>query len=167
MWSPDGQSIYYVTESVARLPTSSFKIGTRKPHHERSRVTRTRRAQVPSVPTASGSLTSAAQNSGSFPLRMGNRKLAIAVHADDKSNTERTVTSPVTFLNSQFHRTKSRSLSSYMARFSFARLRRQGEATYRNPGFDHGIAWAPDGKSSLPSDRSGHEDIYSLEPNDP
>ena len=33
-----------------------------------------------------------------------------------------------------------------------------------HPAFDHGIAWAPDGKKILfLSDRDGHEDIYLLD----
>jgi tricorn protease len=44
----------------------------------------------------------------------------------------------------------------------------KGKRLTEHPAFDHGVAWSPDGKRLLfLSDRSGHEDIYSLEPDDP
>lgn len=97
------------------------------------------------------------------------RKLKIEVHADDKFNVE----AVKTFTNgaTEFAWSPSEKHVALVVHGEIFLMDRTGGKARRltdSPGFDHGIAWAPDGRRILfLSDRNGNEDIYSLEPDDP
>ena len=162
MWSADGQFIYYVSEfhgtpaNIVRAARQRFRPTTRPSSRCRSPSTRTTPSAGPaSAATATGSSTSAAPTSGWSRTKEGSqpRKLAIEVHADDKSNTEQRRD-----VHQRRHRVRP------VARREARRLRRPRQAvpacrsapTPRSTQTDqygrlndHGIAWAPDGSKII------------------
>jgi tricorn protease len=175
MWSPDGQSVYYVSECFGRpdRPVSNVvcldAAGKTKPRQvtfqtddsvRRARISRDGvwivyecGADLWVVPTKGGSP----------------RKLAIEVHADDKTNTERTVT--LTSGASEFALAPDERHIAFAVHGELFLMPIEGGKATRltdSPAFDHGIAWSQDGKKIIfGSDRNGHEDLYLLEPDDP
>ncbi len=97
------------------------------------------------------------------------RKLNIEVNADDQSNPEtlKTFTTGAT----EFAWSPDEKHVALVVHGEIFLMPRTGGKAKRltdHPGFDHGIAWSPDGSKMLfLSDRSGHEDIYALVPDDP
>ncbi len=170
MWAADGSALFYVSEifgtpaNVVRQTLDGKSKPQRLTHHKDDAV---RRARVSGngdwIVYECGPDLYVVSSRGGTP-----RKLAIEVHADDKSNTERSVT----FTN----RATEFSLSPDEKHIAFAvhgelfLIPSSGGKATRltdHPAFDHSIAWAPDGKSILfASDRNGHEDLYLLEPDD-
>ena len=148
-------------------PTAS---GVAAAAHRRTRTTAS--AGPASAATASGSSTSAAPTCGSSaPATATPRKLAIEVNADDKSNTEQTVTftrdatefalSPDE--NARRLRRPRRTVPAMPAR------RRQGHPADRHARpSTTALAWSP-GRQEAPLRLrpQRHEDIYLLEPDDP
>src|SRR5262249_5233711 len=98
------------------------------------------------------------------------RKMAIEVHAEEKSNAERLVT--VTRGATEFAPSPDEEHVAFVVHGELFIMPFPGGGKARrmteHPAFDHGIAWAADGKSIIfVSDRSGHEDLYLLQPDDP
>ncbi|MBI3821912.1 MAG: PD40 domain-containing protein [Planctomycetes bacterium] len=97
------------------------------------------------------------------------RKMKIGVQADDKANPEivKTFTTGAT----EFAWSPDEKHIAFVVHGEIFLMGRDGGKAKRltnHPAFDHGIAWAPDGKKILfLSDRGGHEDIYALESDDP
>jgi tricorn protease len=175
MWSADGQSIYYVSECFSTPPNTAANIvcrdaaGKSQPRqitfHKDESV---RRARI----SGNGEwiVYECGPDLWMVPTKEGHpRKLAIEVHADDKVNTERTVT---------FHQGASEfAVSADEQHVAFAVHGELflmpiggGKATRltENPAYNHAIAWSPDSKKIIfASDRDGHEQLYLLEPDDP
>jgi tricorn protease len=172
MWSPDGQTIYYVSEHYG-TPANIVRIdaaGKTKPQlitfHKDEAV---RKARISGngewiVYECGCDLYVVSTREGSSP-----RKLAIEVHADDKANTERTIT--FTRGVSEFAPSWDEKHVAFVVHGEIFLIPRTGGKATRlthSPAFDHDIAWSPDSKKIIfASDRGGHEDLYLLEPDDP
>jgi tricorn protease len=171
MWAPDGQSVYYVSEcfgSPANIVRQEAAAGT-KPvaltHHKEDAV---RRARIcPNgqwiVYECGPDLWITSTSGGGNP-----RKLAIEVHADSKNNPDRIVT--YTRGASEYVVSPDEKHVAFVVHGEIFLMPIAGGKSTRltdDPAFDHGIAWAPDGKSLIfASDRGGQEDLYLLEPDD-
>jgi tricorn protease len=170
MWSADGQSIYYVSESLGTRANVVVQdvAGKSSP---RQITTQTedgvRKARLSGngewiVYEAGADLFVASTQSGE------SRKLAIEVHADDKSNTERTVTftrnaSEYALSPDEKHMVIVVHGDMFLSAISGGKTTRLTDT----PAFDHAVAWAPDGsKIIFASDRDGYEDLYVLESDD-
>jgi tricorn protease len=178
-WSPDSRWLYFVSDAhggpanVVRLELDPAT-GAPLPGREAQPVThqrdeRVRRARL----SRDGAwlVYECGPDLWLHSLKEGkSRLLHIEVHADDKVNPEKleTFTSKATeFALSQDEKHLTFVVHGeifLMANKSGAKARRLTD----HPAFDHGVAWAPDSKKLLfLSDRSGSEDIYLLEPDDP
>ena len=170
MWSADGQTVFFVSEQFGS-PANIVRqagVGSKPVQVTFHKDDAVRRARISAngewFAYECGADLWVASTKGGTP-----RKLAIEVHADDKSNPERkaTYTSGAT----------EYSLSADEKHIVFAVHGELfliplagGKATRLtdHPAYDHAAVWAPDGKSILfISDRSGHEDVYELTPDDP
>lgn len=172
MWSPDGQTVYYVSEYFG-TPANVVRqdaAGKTKPQlvtfHKDEGV---RRARISGngewiVYECGCDLWVASTKEGHTP-----RKLAIEVHADDKANTERTTT--FTSGASEFALSYDEKHVAFVVHGEMFLMPISGGKATRltdSPAFDHSIAWSPDSKKIIfASDRNGHEDLYLLEPDDP
>ena len=98
------------------------------------------------------------------------RKLAIEVNADDKANTERAVTYTRDATEFALSPEEDSAVVVVHGELFLTRLPDGNKATRLtdHPAYDHGATFSPDGKSILfASDRSGVEDLFLLEPDDP
>jgi tricorn protease len=184
MWSGDGQSLYYVSEfhgtsNIVHVPLAPFLSGSPgKPAvesiHPRALTNHTeegvRRARISRdgnwiVYECGADLWVMGTREGCKP-----RKLAIEVYADDKANPERVVTftrGATEFVVSGDERFVAFAVHGKLFRMPIASNARVTQMTF-GPSNDHGMAWAPDAsKMIFISDRSGHDDLYLLEPDDP
>jgi len=172
MWSPDGKTIYYVSETLGSPANvvAQDANGSGKPRqitfHKDEGV---RKARISGngewiVYECGPDIWLTSTRSG-LPAR----KLAIEVHADDKSNIERKTTytsgaTEYTVSPDEKHVVFAVHGELFLIPLSGGKATRLTD----HPAFDHGAAWAPDGKSIIfLSDRGGHEDMYLLEPDDP
>ena len=179
MWSPDRRKLYYVTEQgstrgcanvVCQNLTSDLN-PTGPPQrvtaHEHDTV---RNARVSAsgewiVYECGADLWVVGTRSSAPP-----RKLAIEVNADDKSNTERSVTFTGEATEFALNADEDAAVVTVQGELFLVKLPDGGKATRLtdSPAFDHAATFSPDGKRILfLSDRSGYQDIYSLEPDDP
>jgi tricorn protease len=173
MWAPDGHTLYYVSEqlgaaNVFRLDlTAGDKAKpTQITFHTDDAV---RRARISGngewIVYECGADLYVVSTLGGSP-----RKLAIEVHADEKTNSQRVVT--LTRDATEFAPAPDEKHVVLVAHgeLFLTALPDGGKATRltNDPAYDHGIAWAPDGKKIVfASDRTGHEDLYLLEADDP
>jgi tricorn protease len=180
MWSADGKRLFYVSEvgggpanivsqEISPNPAGPLAAGKPVPltHHTEDSV---RKARVSGngewIVYECGADLWIASTRGGTP-----RKLAIEVHADDKTNTERltTFTSGATEFSpspDEKHVAFVVHGTLFLAPLS---TEGRGKATQLTDGsaFDHGATWSPDGKKIIfASDRTGHEELYLLEPDD-
>jgi tricorn protease len=176
MWSADGRFIYYVSDccSTPDNPTAANIVrqdasgkGPPQPitFHKEDWV---RRARI------SGNGEWIVYECGPdlwvVSVKDGNsRKLAIEVHADDKSNTERIAT--FTQGASEFALSPDERHVAFVVHGEVFLMPITGGKATRltdNPAFDHSIAWSPDSRQIVfASDRSGREELYLLESDDP
>jgi tricorn protease len=171
MWSPDGQYLYYVSEeggtpaNVVRRRLQGNEPPEPITSHRQDGV---RRARISGngdwiVYECGADLWLASTRDRT------SRKLAIEVHADDKSNTERLAT--FTQGATEFALSPDEKHVAFVVHGEMFLIPLSGGKATRltdSPAYDHGIAWSPDGKKIIfLSDRDGHEDIYLLEPDDP
>jgi tricorn protease len=171
MWSPDGQYVYYVSECFG-TPANIVKqdaAGKTPPQqvtaHKDDSVRRARISRNGEwIVYECGPDLWVVNTRDAKP-----RKLAIEVHADDKANTERTVT--LTQGASEFAFSHDERFVAFVVHGQmFLMPISGGKATRLNESaaFDHGIAWAPNGRSIIfASDRGGQEDLYLLLSDDP
>jgi tricorn protease len=182
MWSADGATLYYVSEyhgtsnvvcqpvaapaPSAGRPTSPVR-PTQVTFHKDDSVRKARISRDGKwiVYECGADLWIVSTRPGSKP-----RKLAIEVHADDKTNPERVVTftrGATEFVMSGDEKFVAFAVHGKLFRMSVGVNPKVTQMTF-GPGNDHGMAWSPDGsKMIFISDRNGHEDLYLLEANDP
>lgn len=177
-WSADGKTLYYVSDitgGLANIVSQNIEsiVGDNGPLPKPVAVTAhkddfVRRARI----CANGQLIAyeCGPDVWIHDIKSGkSRKLKIEVNADDKYNIEavKTFTTGAT----EFVWSPSEKHIAFVVHGEIFLMPREGGKARRlteHPGFDHGIAWAPDGKKILfLSDRTGHEEIYSLDPDDP
>lgn len=178
MWSPDGRKLYYVSECQncpANIMVQNFNAGSPLPtpvgapmmitNHKDESI---RRAKISAngewiVYECGGDLWVVATRDGQ------SRKLAIEVHADDKANTER-VTTYTRDISEYAISNDENSIAIVVHGEIFVMQARGGKANRvtDTPAVEHGLAWSPDNKKLLfISDRTGYEDLYLLESDDP
>ena len=179
MFSPNGRKMYYVTENGSKdgcanvvcqnlssdfAPTGPTK---RVTTHDDDTV---RRARVSGngewiVYECGADLWVASTKGDSAP-----RKLAIEVNADDKSNTERTITFARDATEYALSPDENHAVLVIHGQLFLTRVPFGGKSTrLTDHAFaDSNPAWAPDGKKILfASDRDGTTDLYALEADDP
>jgi len=170
MWGADGQSLYYVSEQFGS-PANIVRqagIGSKPEQISYHKDDGVRRARI----SANGEWLAyecgpdlwVVSTRGGSP-----RKLAIEVHADDKSNPERKATYTSGATEYALSADEKHVVFAVHGELFLIPLA-GGKATRLtdHPAYDHSAIWAPDGKSVLfLSDRNGHEDIYELTPDDP
>jgi tricorn protease len=177
MFSPDGRKLYYVTElhgGQANIvcqelsgSTPPVPAGSPKPltNHRDDSV---RKARISGngdwiVYECGGDLWVVSTRDGS------SRKLAIEVHADEKANSERTIT--YTRDMSEYALSPDESAIAFVVHGEvFVMPQRGGKANRLTdtPAVEHGLAWSPDSKKLIfVSDRSGYEELYLLDSDDP
>src|SRR6266851_32827 len=188
MWSMDGQWIYYVSEESAgergelsprssTAPANIFRrdaAGKSQPQqitfHKEDGV---RRARISAKADADGRQWIVYECGPDLwvvsPQGGEPRKLAIEIHADDKVNTEKTVT--FTQGASEFALSYDEKHVAFVVHGEIFMMPITGGKATRltdSPAYDHGVAWSPDSKKIIfTSDRSGQEDLYLLEADDP
>ncbi len=176
-WSPDGRFLYYVSEqfgtpaNIVRqemqpdgsgpLPTPPQQIT----FHKQDAV---RKARI------SGNGEWLVYECGAdiwiHSLKEGKgRILAIDVSADDKTNVDKVTT--FTSNASEYALSPDEKYIAFVVHGEIFLMPRNGGKARRlteDPAFDHGIAWAPDSSKILfLSDRSGHDNIWMLDADDP
>ncbi len=175
MWSPDGQTIYYVSEihgvanivkqAPTMLPPSAKPTALTQHTDESVRRARLSRNGEWIVYECGPDLWVVSTKENSQP-----RKVAIEVNADDKSNNERVLT--FTRGVTQYALSPDEKFVVFAVQGKLFRLAvnpnaRAVQLTH-GPSNDHGAIWSPDGSKLLfLSDRDGQEDIYLLEQDDP
>jgi tricorn protease len=180
MWAPDGSRMYYVSENgskpgcanvvVQELNLSSAEPAAGPPtpltHHADEFVRRARLSGNGEwVVYECGADLWVVSTKGGTP-----RKLAIEVHADDKANTERTVTFTRDATDFALSPDEQHAVVVVHGELFLTKVPGGGKATRLtdSPAFDHAPAWSPDGKRILfASDRTGVEELYLLEADDP
>ncbi len=169
MWSSDGKTLYYVSDVAGGLANIVSQEPDGKPvaltQHKDDFV---RRARI----CANGEAIVYECGADIYVYSIKDkvsRKLGIEVNADDKAGSETIKT--FTTGASEFSWSPDEKHSAFVVHGEIFLMPRNGGKAKRltdHPAFDHGIAWSPDGKRILfLSDRSGHEDIYALESDDP
>lgn len=97
------------------------------------------------------------------------RKLAIEAYADDKTNPDRLET--YSRGATEYALSPDEKHIAFVVHGELFLIPVSGGKATRlthSSAYDHGITWAPDGKSILfASDRGGQENLYLLQPNDP
>jgi tricorn protease len=178
MWTPDGRTLYYVSEEgnkpgcanvVCRLLKPDSLSGGELRHvtsHDHDTVRNARLSGNGEwiVYECGADLWIVGTQTSAPP-----RKLAIEVNADDKSNTERSVTFIRDATEFALNSSEDAAVITVQGELFLVPLPGGGKANRltESPAFDHSAAFSADGKSILfLSDRSGYEDIYSLEPDD-
>jgi tricorn protease len=192
MWSPDGRFLYYVSEifgTPANIVRQEFDAKTgavvaspqQLTFHKEDGV---RRARI----SGNGEWMVYECGTDLWVLSIGTgstRKLAIEVHADDKTNPERLVyftNKGSEFDQGSLGRRMAYGASEYALSYDekyialvvhgeiFLMPRGGGKAkrlTF-SPAYDHSVAWAPGSRQLVfLSDRNGQEDVYLLESDDP
>jgi tricorn protease len=176
MWSPDGRKLFYVSELLgtpANIVCQDLSADGRPEGKPRSLTQHkddaVRKARVSGngewvVYECGGDLWVVGTRDGASP-----RKLAVEVHADEKSNSEKllTFTRDIT----EYALSPDSSHVTFVVHGELFLMPAGGGKATRltdTPAVEHGVAWAPDGKSILfAADRNGHEDLYLLEQDDP
>jgi tricorn protease len=176
MWSANGKKMYYVSESpdkpgIANIVeqdlqqvTSSASVKPLTQHSEEF----VRRARISKngewiVYECGADLWVVNTKNGQ------NRKLAIEVHADDKSNPERTVTYTRDATEYALSPDESHAVIVVHGELFLTKVPAGGKSTRLtdHPAFDSSPAWSPDGKKIVfTSDRTGVNELYLLEPDD-
>jgi tricorn protease len=171
MWAPDGQTLYYVSErfgtpaNIVRQSLTSKSPPEKVTEHKEEAV---RRARISGngewIVYECGADLWVAPTKGGSP-----RNLAIEVHADDKTNTEKTTT--FTQGASEYSLSADERHIAFVVHGQMFMMPIAGGKAVRlceSAANDHAIAWSPDSKKILfASDRGGFEDLYLLEPDDP
>src|SRR5262245_15819146 len=176
MWTPNGKRLYYVTElhggpanivGVDLNGSPPTPAGSPRPltAHRDDAVRKSRISGNGEwiVYECGGDLWVVGTKDGQ------SRKLAIEVHADDKFNTEK----PVTYTRDATEYALSpdeNSIAFVVHGEVFAMPAKGGKANRltETAAVEHGLSWSPDNRKLIfVSDRSGYEELYLLESDDP
>ncbi len=177
MWSRDGKKLYYVTDAgfkkgcsniVCQTVDGLVAVGKPKPITEHG-DDMVRRARISGngdwiVYEYGGDIWVTSTKSSAPP-----RKLAIEVHADDKSNTSRTTTFSRDATEFALSPDETHAVVVVHGQLFMTKVPSGGKSTRltEHASADHSVSWSPDGKTLLfASDRSGVEELYSLESDD-
>jgi tricorn protease len=177
-FSPDGQKLFYVTEEGSKLGCANVVCqpirGDGAPTNPAKRLTThdedtVRRARVSAngewiVYECGADLWVVSTRGDISP-----RKLAIEVNADDKSNTERTITFTQSATEYALSPSEEHAVLVIHGQLFLTKIPSGGKATRltEHAFADSHPAWAPDGKKILfASDRNGTTDLYLLEQDD-
>ncbi len=177
-WSPDGKYIYYVSDclgGVANVVRQEVdpKRGKPVPGKGAERVTDQKNERVRRVRLSAGGEWLVYESGADIWVHSlkdrTSRKLQIEINADDKQNSDK-----ITTFNSgatEFAVSHDERHIAFVVHGEIFLMPRTGGKARRltdSPAADHGIAWSPDNKRILfLSDRSGFEDVYALEADDP
>lgn len=174
MWSPDGSKVYYVSEQNSPTGCANIVVVDRAGGAIRKITNHTddtvRKARISKngewiVYEHGVDLWVVNVKSGS------SRKLAIEVNADDKSNTERTVTYTRDAADFALSPDEDLAVFSVHGELFLTKIPEAGNKSIRlteSAAYDHNASFSPDGKSILfASDRGGVVDLYLLETDDP
>ncbi|MCZ2340943.1 MAG: PDZ domain-containing protein [Bacteroidales bacterium] len=187
MWAPDGKKVYYVSEKLsergcANIVCQELTPGFADPafkgsitegdaqaitHHHEDAV---RRARISAngdwiIYECGADVWIVGTKPGSTP-----RKLAVEVHADDKSNTEQTTIHTKGATEYALSPSEEHVVVVIHGELFLTTVKGSARTTRLtdHPAYDHSVSWSPDGKSLLfASDRNGVEDLYLLESDDP
>jgi tricorn protease len=175
MWSPDGKFLYYVSDrfGVPNIVRQKIADDLAGPVGTPEQVTFHKDEGIRKARLGAGGKA--------FVYELGfdlyihdldskkSRKLDIEAYADDRGNPDRVVTftkDAAEFALSQDEKNIAFILQGNI--FLMPRTGGKAKQLTDTAAYDHGVAWAPDGKKLLfLSDRNGFEDIYSLEADDP
>jgi tricorn protease len=178
MWAPDGQTLYYVSEHFGtpanivrqRLPEKTTPPSTKyKPEqvtfHKDDAI---RRARISGggkhIVYECGADLWVVSTEGGEP-----RKLAIEVHADDKTNPERTLT--LAQGATEYALSADEQHVAFVVHGQIFLMPIAGGKAVRvttTAHNHHGVTWSPDAKKLIfASDINGFEDLYLAEPDDP
>lgn len=168
-WSADGKTLYYVSDCCGGMANLvRQEIGGKPERLTDHKDEFVRRARI----SANGEAIVYECGVDLYVYSIKSkksRKLAIEVNADDKAGSETIKT--FTTGASEFSWSPDEKHVAFVVHgeiFLMPRIGGKAKRLTDSPAFDHGIAWSPDAKKILfLSDRSGHEDIYLLEPDDP
>jgi len=177
MWSADGKRLFYVTENGSPAKSANIVVqevsglaAVGSPHpvtkHTEDSVRRARISRNGEwvVYECGADLWVVGTAPGSAP-----RKLAIEVHADDKSNTERTVTYTRDATEYALSPEERHAVVVCHGQLFLTKIPDGGKATRMTDhgGADSQPAWSPDStKIVFISDRTGQDEIYLLEQDD-
>ena len=178
MWSPDQRKLYFVSEmfGTANIVCQDLTANWTQPivegkprqitQHQEDGVRRARLSADGKtfVYECGGDLWTHSLVTGQ------SRKLVIEAFADDKGNSERTVTYTNSITDYAISPDEQHVVTVTHGELFLSKFPLGGKATQLtdSPAFDHGVRWSPDGKKLLfLSDRTGVEDLYLLEPDDP
>jgi tricorn protease len=192
MWSPDGRFLFFVSEmygTPANIVRQEWDAKTGTTQSSPQQLTfhkdeAVRRARISGngewiVYECGADLWVLSTRTGSA------RKLAIEVHADDKTNPERLVSftnkgsmydysewgKETHFGVTEFAVDEKEKLIAFVVHGEIFVMPRGGGKAKRltdHPAYDHGISFSPDSRKIVfLSDRGGQEDIYLLESDDP
>ena len=175
MWGPDGRKLWYVSEqsgSTANIVVQDLNLAGHLDGKQRLFTSHkddsVRRARISGhgewiVYECGADLWVVSTREGQ------SRKLAIEVHADEKSTSDKLVT--YTRDVTEYSLSPDDNHVAFIVHGEvFLMSARGGKATRLTdtPAVEHGISWSPDGKSILfAADRNGQEDLYLLQPDDP
>jgi tricorn protease len=178
MLSPDGSKLYYVSEvngGPANIVVADVDTKTTPPTASASARPLTqhkddavRKARLSGngewiVYECGGDLWVVSTKDGQT------RKLAIEVHADDKTNTERTES--FSRHATEYALSPDENTIAFVVHGEVFAMPAKGGKANRltdTPGVEHGLAWSPDNKKLVfVSDRNGYEELYILESDDP
>ena len=177
MWSKDGKTLYYVTDAgfnkgcsniVSQSVDGSAAVGKAKPITEHT-DDMVRRARISGngewiVYECGGDLWVTGTKTTAPP-----RKLAIEVYADDKSNTSKTTTFGRDATEFALSPDETHAVVVIHGQLFLTKVPSGGKSTRLtdHASADHSVSWSPDGKKLLfSSDRTGVEELYSLEADD-
>jgi tricorn protease len=182
MWALDGKAIYYVTDAgtpkgtpanivcqeIVRGKDGALAVASPPQPVTSHKDDSVRRARLSGngewIVYECGADLWIVSTKGGTP-----RKLAIEVHADDKTNPDRTVT--FTSGMSEFavdNNDLSIAIVVHGEIFCMPRGGGKAKRLTDSPFYDHSPVWSPDGRKLIfLSDRGGHEDIYLIESAEP
>lgn len=178
MWSPNGNILYFVSD-VLGSPTNILQV---EMNTTANPPTPTAAAKPLTKHVEDGVRRAKISQNGEWIVyecgadiwvvstKDGNsRKIAIEVHADEKFNADRVMTYSRDV--SEYALSPDENSVAFVVHGEvFVMPTRGGKATRLTdtPAVEHGLAWAPDNKKLLfTSDRSGFEELYILESDDP
>jgi len=179
MFSPDGRKLFYVTENgskhgcaniVCQQLSSEFTLVGQLQHLTRHDDDTVRHARASGngewiVYECGADLWVVSTRGEGSP-----RKVAIEVNADDKSNTERSITFTQDATEYALSPDEYHAVLVIHGQLFLTKVPNGGKCTRltEHAFTDSNPTWSPDGKKILfASDRSGHIDLYLLESDDP